>query len=65
MIVKSREEITWATISSEHKDIIRSESSKIDYIRRLNIIEISREGRIVTELGIELPMYPSRDQVIT
>ena len=53
----------WATISSEHNDIIRPESSKMDYIRRLNIIEISGERRIVTELGVELPTYPSRDQV--
>ena len=63
MIVKTRKEITWETISSEHNDIIRPESSKIDYICRSDIIEISGEGRIVTELGIELPTYPSRDQV--
>ncbi|WZZ64950.1 hypothetical protein YC2023_076320 [Brassica napus] len=35
----------------------------MDYICRSNIIEISGEGRIVTELGIELPTYPSRDQM--
>ncbi|WZZ50672.1 hypothetical protein YC2023_050779 [Brassica napus] len=62
LIVKTREEITLATISSEHNDIIRSESSKMYNIRRSNIIEISGEGRIVTELGIELPTYLSRDQ---
>ncbi|WZZ31914.1 hypothetical protein YC2023_015315 [Brassica napus] len=62
-VVQFGEEITRATISSEHNDITRSESSKIDYIRMSNIIEISGERRIVTELGIELPTYPSRDQV--
>ncbi|KAF3568772.1 hypothetical protein DY000_02019371 [Brassica cretica] len=57
--------ITWATISSEHNDVIRYESAKMDYIRRSNIIKISGGGRIVTELGIELHTYPLRDQVIT
>ncbi|CAN7087607.1 unnamed protein product [Brassica oleracea var. botrytis] len=52
-----------AKISSEHNDVIRSESAKMDYIRRLNITEISGSRRIVTELRIELPTYPSRDQV--
>ena len=66
-----REEITWATISSEHNDIIRSESSKMNYIRRsiswtIFVGQYHRDiekGRIVTELGIELPTYPSRDQI--
>ncbi|WZZ32822.1 hypothetical protein YC2023_016223 [Brassica napus] len=35
----------WATISLEHKDVVRYESTKMDYIRRSNIKEISgREG---------------------
>ena len=57
--------IMWATISSEHNDVIRYKSAKMDYIRRSNIIKISGGGRIVTELEIELPTYPLRDQVIT
>ncbi|WZZ70259.1 hypothetical protein YC2023_081629 [Brassica napus] len=52
--------ITWATISSEHNDIIRYELIKMDYIRRSNIIEISGKRRIVTELEVELPTYPRR-----
>ena len=50
-------------ISLEHNDIFRHESTRMDYIHRSNIIEISGLRRIVTELGIELPTYPSRDQV--
>ena len=55
-----REEITWTTISSEHNDVIRYESTKMDYIRMPNSIETSGERRTVTELDSELPTYPRR-----
>ncbi|WZZ32820.1 hypothetical protein YC2023_016221 [Brassica napus] len=35
----------WATISLEHNDVIRYESTKMDYIRRSNIKEISGRER--------------------
>ena len=57
------EEITWAQTPRNNIDVIRFESTKMDYIRMLNSIEISGERGIVTELIIELPMYPLRDQV--
>ena len=48
----------WATISSEQNDVIRYESTKMDYIHMPNSIEISGQRKIVTELDIELPTYP-------
>ena len=50
----------WTTISSEHNDINRYELTKMDYIHRSNIIEMSGERMIVTELEVELPTYPRR-----
>ena len=56
VLCKNREEKTpWMTISSEHNDTIGFDLSRMDYIRRSNIIKISGEIKIVTELGIELP----------
>lgn len=58
-----REEMMWATISSELNDVIRSESAKMDYIWRSNIIKMSGERKIVTEFEVELPTYPLWNQV--
>ena len=41
----------WATISLEHNDVIRYESTKMDYIRRSNIKEISGRERSWLDSG--------------
>ena len=64
MRYKNREEKTsWETISSEKNDRIGFELTRMDFILRSNNIEISEDRKIVTELGVELPTYPLRDQV--
>ncbi|WZZ58457.1 hypothetical protein YC2023_058564 [Brassica napus] len=55
--------MSFVYLPHKHNDRIGFELTIMDFILMSNNIEISEERKIVTELGVELPTYPSRDQV--